>query len=292
VVSAEIAGPGFINLRLAPQAWLDELALIAARGADYGRSTLGGGTTVNVEYVSANPTGPMHMGHCRGAVVGDALAALLEFAGHKVIKEYYVNDAGAQVDVLARSAHVRYREALGEDVGAIPEGLYPGDYLVPLGQALAAEYGDRFVGAPEADWLVPFRKQAVAAMLVMIKADLAKLGIVHDLFSSEAELQAAGKPEAAEAWLRAHDLVYDGHLEAPKGKTPKTGSRSSCRCSVRPVSETTRTARSGSRTAAGPISAPILPTTSRRPRPPTPSSTSGAPTTRAPSSASRPPSRR
>jgi len=221
VVSAEIAGPGFINLRLAPQAWLDELALIAARGADYGRSTLGGGTTVNVEYVSANPTGPMHMGHCRGAVVGDALAALLEFAGHKVIKEYYVNDAGAQVDVLARSAHVRYREALGEDVGAIPEGLYPGDYLVPLGQALAAEYGDRFVGAPEADWLVPFRKQAVAAMLVMIKADLAKLGIVHDLFSSEAELQAAGKPEAAEAWLRAHDLVYDGHLEAPKGKTPE-----------------------------------------------------------------------
>lgn len=221
VVSAEIAGPGFINLRLAPQAWLDELALIAARGADYGRSTLGGGTTVNVEYVSANPTGPMHMGHCRGAVVGDALAALLEFAGHKVIKEYYVNDAGAQVDVLARSAHVRYREALGEDVGAIPEGLYPGDYLVPLGQALAAEYGDRFVGAPEADWLVPFRKAAVAAMLVMIKADLAKLGIVHDLFSSEAELQAAGKPEAAEAWLRAHDLVYDGHLEAPKGKTPE-----------------------------------------------------------------------
>ena len=221
VVSAEIAGPGFINLRLAPQAWIDELALIAARGADYGRSTLGGGTTVNVEYVSANPTGPMHMGHCRGAVVGDALAALLEFAGHKVIKEYYVNDAGAQVDVLARSAHVRYREALGEDVGAIPEGLYPGDYLVPLGQALAAEYGDRFVGAPEADWLVPFRKAAVAAMLVMIKADLAKLGIVHDLFSSEAELQAAGKPEAAEAWLRAHDLVYDGHLEAPKGKTPE-----------------------------------------------------------------------
>jgi len=221
VTSAEIAGPGFINLRLVDAAWTDELALIGSKGGDYGRSPLGGGTTVNVEYVSANPTGPMHMGHCRGAVVGDALAALLEFAGHKVIKEYYVNDAGAQVDVLARSAHLRYREALGEDVGAVPEGLYPGDYLVPVGQALAAEYGDRYVGAPESEWLVLFRQKAVAAMLVMIKEDLAKLGIVHDLFSSEAELQAAGKPEAAEAWLRAHDLVYDGHLEAPKGKTPE-----------------------------------------------------------------------
>ncbi len=219
VVSAEIAGPGFINLRLTDAAWLGELALIGSAGADYGRSTMGGGKIVNVEYVSANPTGPMHMGHCRGAVVGDALAQLLEFAGHKVIKEYYVNDAGAQVDVLARSAHVRYREALGIDVGAIPEGLYPGDYLVPVGQALASEFGDKFVDAPEADWLIPFRTRAVAAMLVMIRNDLALLGIHHDLFSSEAELQAAGKPEAAEKWLRAHDLVYDGQLEAPKGKT-------------------------------------------------------------------------
>jgi arginyl-tRNA synthetase len=176
---------------------------------------------VNVEYVSANPTGPMHMGHCRGAVVGDALAALLEYAGHRVIREYYVNDAGAQVDVLARSAHVRYREALGEAVGEIPEGLYPGDYLVPVGQALAAEFGDRYRQAPESDWLVPFRTRAVAAMLVMIKQDLALLGIHHNLFSSEAELQAAGKPAEAEAWLRAHDLVYDGVLEAPKGKTPE-----------------------------------------------------------------------
>ena len=218
VVSAEIAGPGFINLRLTPGTWLDELRLIAAAGADYGRSAFGGGSVVNVEYVSANPTGPMHMGHCRGAVVGDALATLLAFAGHRVIREYYINDAGGQVDVLARSAHVRYREALGEEVGAIPEGLYPGDYLVPLGQALAAEFGPALVDAPESAWLVPFRTRAVAAMMDMIRADLALLGIHHDVFSSEAELQAAGKPAAAEAWLRAHDLVYDGEMEAPKGK--------------------------------------------------------------------------
>ena len=219
IVSAEIAGPGFINLRLDHPTWLAELELIAQTGADYGRSASGGGTIVNVEYVSANPTGPMHMGHCRGAVVGDALAALLAFAGHKVIKEYYVNDAGGQVDVLARSAHIRYREALGEAVGDIPKGLYPGDYLVPVGQSLAREFGDIYAAAPESEWLVLFRQQSVAAMLVMIKADLALLGIRHDLFSSEAELQASGKPQAAEAWLRAHDLVYDGELEAPKGKT-------------------------------------------------------------------------
>jgi arginyl-tRNA synthetase len=221
VASAEIAGPGFINLWVDASAWLTELRAIAALGGDYGRSAMGQGSTVNIEYVSANPTGPMHMGHCRGAVVGDALATLLEFAGHKVIREYYVNDAGAQVDVLARSAHVRYREALGEAVGAIPEGLYPGEYLIPVGQALAAEFGDKYAKSPEADWLVLFRTRAVAAMLEMIKADLALLGIHHDLFSSEAELQAAGKPDEAEKWLRAHDLVYDGQLEAPKGKTPE-----------------------------------------------------------------------
>jgi arginyl-tRNA synthetase len=219
VTSAEMAGPGFINLRLTDESWLGELRAIAALGADYGRSSAGGGTTVNVEYVSANPTGPMHMGHCRGAVVGDALASLLEFAGHEVIREYYVNDAGGQVDVLARSAHVRYREALGEDVGTIPEGLYPGDYLIPVGKELAAEFGDTYRDAPESEWLAPFRERAVAAMLAVIKEDLALLGIHHDLFSSEAELQAAGKPAEAEAWLRAHDLVYDGVLEAPKGKT-------------------------------------------------------------------------
>ncbi|TMM48767.1 arginine--tRNA ligase [Qipengyuania marisflavi] len=220
VVSAEIAGPGFINLRLSDDVWRRELAAIADLGADYGRSALGAGTRVNIEYVSANPTGPMHMGHCRGAVVGDALAGLLEFAGHPVTREYYINDAGGQVDVLARSAHLRYREALGEDIGAIPEGLYPGDYLTDIGQAIADLHGDKFVDLPESEWLSDFRKASVAAMMKLIRHDLELLGIKHDLFASEAELQAAGKPEAAEAWLRERDLVYDGVLEAPKGKAP------------------------------------------------------------------------
>ncbi len=218
VAQVEVAGPGFINMRLTDAAWRAELALIAQAGADYGRSTMGAGTTVNVEYVSANPTGPMHMGHCRGAVVGDALASLLQYAGHRVIREYYVNDAGGQVDVLARSAHLRYREALGEDIGEIPEGLYPGDYLVPVGQKLAADHGNKFVGAPESDWLVLFRETAVAAMMDMIRADLALLGIHHDVFASEAVVQREKKPEAAEAFLREKGLVYDGVLEAPKGE--------------------------------------------------------------------------
>ncbi|MDQ2893215.1 MAG: arginine--tRNA ligase [Pseudomonadota bacterium] len=219
VEAVSIAGPGFINMTLSEDIWRTELSAIIDGAADYGRSSRGKGTTVNIEYVSANPTGPMHMGHCRGAVVGDALASLLEFAGNTVIREYYVNDAGGQVDVLARSVHLRYREALGATID-IPEGLYPGDYLVPVGQSLAQEFGDTYVDAPEAEWLELFRKSAVAAMLVLIKADLALLGIHHDLFSSEAELQAAGKPEAAEAELRARGLIYDGVLEAPKGETP------------------------------------------------------------------------
>src|SRR5688500_14696273 len=219
VTSAEIAGPGFINLRLAPANWLGELRAIAALGADYGRSTMGTARTVNVEYVSANPTGPMHMGHCRGAVVGDALAALLEFAGHRVVREYYVNDAGGQVDVLADSVFLRYSEALGIAIGEIPPGLYPGDYLKPIGEALAAEYGDKYLGAEAHEWRPLFRKRAVAAMMELVRADLALLGIHHDVFASEAELQGAGKPAQAEAWLREHGLVYDGHLEAPKGKT-------------------------------------------------------------------------
>lgn len=218
VASVDVAGPGFINLRLTQEAWRAELSLIAAAGDSYGRSTQGVGKTVNVEYVSANPTGPMHMGHCRGAVVGDALASLLQYAGHKVIREYYVNDAGGQVDVLARSVHLRYREALGEAIGDIPEGLYPGDYLVPVGQALAADYGDRFVRAPESDWLILFRETAVAKMMDMIRADLALLGIHHDVFASEAVVQREKKPEAAEAFLREKGLVYDGVLEAPKGE--------------------------------------------------------------------------
>ncbi len=221
VSAVDVAGPGFINVRLTDDSWRSEITLIAALGDDYGRSTLGGNSVVNVEYVSANPTGPMHMGHCRGAVVGDALASLLEYTGHKVVREYYVNDAGGQVDVLARSAHLRYREALGENIGDIPEGLYPGDYLVPVGQALAAEFGDAYVAAPESEWLTLFRTRAVAQMMDLIRADLALLGIHHDLFTSEAELQAAGKPDQAEAWLREHDLVYDGVLEAPKGEAPE-----------------------------------------------------------------------
>ena len=219
VTAVAVAGPGFINLTVAEDSWRGELADILDSAGNYGRGTAGQGITVNVEYVSANPTGPMHMGHCRGAVVGDALASLLEYIGHKVVREYYVNDAGGQVDVLARSAHVRYREALGESV-EIPEGLYPGDYLVPVGQALADEFGDKYVGAPESEWLPIFRATAVAAMLVLIKTDLGLLGIHHDLFASEASVLAEGKPQAAEAWLRERDLVYDGVLEAPKGELP------------------------------------------------------------------------
>ena len=220
IAAAEIAGPGFINLRIAPSAWEAELDAIAALGDAYGRSAMGAGQTVNIEYVSANPTGPMHMGHCRGAVVGDSLAGLLEYAGFAVIREYYVNDAGAQVQTLARSVHLRYREALGEDIGAIPEGFYPGDYLVPIGRALAEEFGDGYKDAPESEWLDLFRMRAVDAMMDMIRSDLAMLGIHHDLFSSEAKLQAEGKPEMAETFLRQKGLVYDGLLEAPKGKTP------------------------------------------------------------------------
>ena len=218
VQAVDMAGPGFINLRVATSVLLGELLEIEQLGSEYGRSDKGKGVTVNVEYVSANPTGPMHMGHCRGAVVGDALADLLEAVGHKVIREYYVNDAGSQVATLARSAHLRYREALGEDIGEIPEGLYPGDYLKPVGEALAAEFGDKYKDSEESEWLLIFRKAAVAKMMDMIRSDLALLGIRHDVFSSEAELHAAGKADIAEADLRSRDLVYDGVLEQPKGK--------------------------------------------------------------------------
>jgi arginyl-tRNA synthetase len=219
VTGAEVAGPGFINIRLDRSVWEEELSAILADGTAYGRSNMGEGRTINVEYVSANPTGPMHMGHCRGAVVGDALASLLEYAGHKVIREYYVNDAGAQVDVLARSAHLRYQEALGRQIGAIPEGLYPGDYLKPVGEALAADYGDQFADAPESAWLELFRRRTVAAMLEIIKADLATLGVHHDLFASEREVQESGAVDRAFALLDSKGLVYRGTLPPPKGKT-------------------------------------------------------------------------
>jgi arginyl-tRNA synthetase len=219
VASAEIAGPGFLNIRLAPEVWQEEMRAILAAGGDYGRSTLGKGDRVNVEYVSANPTGPMHMGHCRGAVVGDALASLLEYAGYRVIREYYVNDAGAQVDVLARSAWLRYLEALGRQIGEIPEGLYPGDYLKPVGAALAAEFGERYADAPESEWLETFRRRTVAAMLDLIREDLAGLGVHHDLFASEREVQESGAVDRALALLDAKGLVYTGTLPPPKGKT-------------------------------------------------------------------------
>ena len=220
VTAVSVAGPGFINLKLDGDSWRDELRTILAEGERYGLSTIGKGERFNVEYVSANPTGPMHMGHCRGAVVGDALASLLEAAGYDVTREYYVNDAGSQVDTLARSVHLRYREALGEDIGEIPEGYYPGAYLVPVGTMLAAEFGDQYAAAPEGDWLDLFKRRTVAAMIDLIKHDLALLGIHHDLFASEAELHASGMVEAAESDLRGKGLVYEGVLEAPKGETP------------------------------------------------------------------------
>ena len=220
VTNVDVAGPGFINIRLGDESWRDELTTILAEGEEYGLSTIGNNERVNVEYVSANPTGPMHMGHCRGAVVGDALARLLEAAGFRVTKEYYVNDAGSQVDTLARSAHLRYREALGEEIGEIPEGLYPGDYLKPVGVLLAAEYGDEWVGKPESEWLQIFKQKTVAAMLDLIRHDLGLLGIHHDIFASEAELQASGKVEEAMEYLRAKGLVYEGQLERPKSLDP------------------------------------------------------------------------
>jgi len=220
VTSVEVAGPGFINIRLTPDAWRDELRTILRESDEYGLSKVGANERVNVEYVSANPTGPLHMGHCRGAVVGDSLARLLEAAGFRVTKEYYVNDAGAQVDTLARSAHLRYREALGEDIGEIGEGFYPGDYLKPVGIALAAEYGDRYAAAPESEWLPLFRERTIAAMLDLIRYDLCLLGIHHDKFASEADVQRSGAVERAEQVLRDKGFVYQGTLERPKSIDP------------------------------------------------------------------------
>ncbi|MEP6983788.1 MAG: arginine--tRNA ligase [Sphingomicrobium sp.] len=220
VTSVEIAGPGFINLRLTPDAWRDELRTILSEADAYGSSTIGANERVNIEYVSANPTGPLHMGHCRGAVVGDSLARVLEAAGFRVTKEYYVNDAGAQVDTLARSVHLRYREALGADIGDIPEGMYPGDYLKPVGTLLAAEFGGQFADAPENEWLPIFRNYAIQAMLDFIRYDLGLLDIHHDLFSSEAAVQNSGAVTEAMDVLQGKGLVYQGTLERPKGLEP------------------------------------------------------------------------
>ena len=221
VDQAEVAGPGFINIRLQPEVYADFLRAALVDPAGFARGTPAEGAQVNIEYVSANPTGPMHVGHGRGAVFGDALARLLAFSGRTVTKEYYINDAGAQVDVLARSAFLRYREALGEDVGAIPDGLYPGDYLKPVGVALAAAHGDTLRDKPEHEWLPLVRGMAIAAMMDLIRDDLAALNIRHDLFFSERSLIQGPDGDAvaaAIATLRAKGLVYVGRLPPPKGK--------------------------------------------------------------------------
>jgi len=223
VAKVEVAGPGFINLTLKPETWTAALRDAVQLGSQYGKRDIGRGAPINVEYVSANPTGPMHVGHGRGAVFGDALASLLEFTGFKVTREYYVNDAGAQVDVLARSAYLRYREALGEDIGAIPDGLYPGDYLKPVGAALAAENGEALVKRPEKDWLPVVRERAIAMMMAMLRDDLAALDITHEVFFSERSLIEGGRDRVAATidWLRQHDYVYEGRLPPPKGALPE-----------------------------------------------------------------------
>jgi len=223
VAKAEVAGLGFINLTLKPAAWIDALRAVLAAGPDYGRSAVGQGTRVNVEYVSANPTGPMHVGHVRGAVFGDALANLLAGTGYAVTREFYINDAGAQIETLACSAYLRYREALGETIGEIPEGLYPGDYLVPVGQALARQYGPGLRDKPENEWLPIVRDFAVACMMDLIRSDLAALGIKHEVFFSERSLhepQNGGPSKIAEtvAFLEKQGLLYRGTLPPPKGK--------------------------------------------------------------------------
>jgi arginyl-tRNA synthetase len=219
IASVGVAGPGFINLSLKPEAWADTLRMVLRERENYGRTAVGAGAKVNVEYVSANPTGPMHVGHCRGAVFGDALSTLLAFAGYDVTREYYINDAGAQVDVLARSAFLRYREALGETIGQIPEGLYPGDYLKPVGEALAAEHGDKLLAMSESEWLPLVRDRAITMMMEEIKGDLAALNIRHDVFMSERSLMQSGDDKVRQTieFLRSRGDVYEGRLPPPKG---------------------------------------------------------------------------
>lgn len=221
VALVEIAGPGFINMRLKSDIWYQVLAAIRQAGTGYGNSEIGKGVKVNVEYVSANPTGPMHIGHARGAVYGDALALLLLKAGFDVTKEYYINDAGSQIITLARSAYLRYREAMGQDIGAIPPGLYPGEYLKVVGESLAQEYEGELLSMEEEEWLDIVRPFAVETMLALIKKDLGDLGIVHDVFVSEYKLQKEGKIQQALKLLEDKGLLYRGVLEPPKGKAPE-----------------------------------------------------------------------
>ncbi len=221
VAAVDIAGPGFINIKLTAAQWPRVLQAVLAEGERYGHSTLGSGKKANVEYVSANPTGPLHVGHVRGAVFGDALAELLAACGYQVTREYYINDAGAQVDVLARSAYLRYREALGETIGEIPAGLYPGDYLKPVGRALAAEHGTALKDKPEAEWLPIVREQAIDMMMELIRNDLAALNIRQEVFASEKSLHESGQVKDTIAELRTRDLVYQGTLPPPKGEVPE-----------------------------------------------------------------------
>ena len=221
VAAVDIAGPGFINLKLEKRLWQDRIDDILTAGENWGKSDIGRGKTVNVEYVSANPTGPLHAAHARGAIIGDSLAALLEWAGYTVTREYYINDAGNQVDTLARSAHLRYREALGEDIGTIPEGFYPGDYLKDVGKAFAAAHGDAWRDKPEAEWLPVIRAFTIDAMMADIKNDLKNLGINMDVFSSERALVDNGAVDHAMKTLDEKGLIYKGVLEPPKGKTPE-----------------------------------------------------------------------
>jgi arginyl-tRNA synthetase len=221
VLAASVAGPGFINLRLKETFWPKVLNAILAEGEAYGSSDLGKNIKTNVEYVSANPTGPLHVGHCRGAVFGDALAALLKVTGYDVSTEYYINDAGAQVDTVARSAFLRYREALGETIGEIPAGLYPGDYLKPVGEALAKEYGQRLHNMQEAEWLPIVRAKAIAMMMDLIRDDLASLNIHQEIFFSEKSLHDSGEVRDTVADLRSAGHVYEGRLPPPKGELPE-----------------------------------------------------------------------
>jgi len=221
VASVEVAGPGFINIRLGDAFWQARLTEILRRGTAYGDSEMGNGDRVNVEYVSANPTGPMHVGHARGAVFGDALASLLEKAGWDVTREYYINDAGSQVDVLARSLHYRYRVALGQDPGPMAEGLYPGEYLIEPARELAEQDQDRWLDAEEQEWLLPLREFATDRMMTLIRADLHALGVDHEVFTSERKLHADGRVEEAVSDLEARGMVYTGVLEPPKGKLPE-----------------------------------------------------------------------
>ena len=267
VAKVDVAGPGFINLTLKPAAWIEALARGAAGGTRItGAVGVGQGAPVNVEYVSANPTGPMHVGHCRGAVFGDALANLLDFAGFKVTREYYINDAGAQVDVLARSAYLRYREALGEDIGAIPEGLYPGDYLKPVGEALVAECGRALLGKPESDWLPMVRQRAIELMMVADpqrsrRAQRPARRVLLRALAVEREQRRGRQRPSRRCAPRGWSIK--AACRRRRARRSRIGRTASRRCSARPTSATTSTGRCSSPTAATPTSPPTSPTTSR-----------------------------